>query len=83
MKAMFSKALLVAGGIGTFIIGIMDLIGYGVCGTRADYLSVVCWGTRILRSVTGWPTNIAAAVRDFLFSFLIFALLFVWRRDDE
>ena len=34
------------------------------CGAMADQLPVNCWGTRLLRSITHWPTNIAAGIED-------------------
>jgi hypothetical protein len=52
-----------------FIIGFVDLasLGTGTCGAIAEKLIVNCWGVRLLRSITNWPTNVASAVIPFAY----------------
>ena len=66
--------LLVA--FGMFVIGMSDLLSLavGTCGANADRLWINCWEVRLLRSLTGWPTNVAAAVADFAFALLALVL---------
>jgi hypothetical protein len=49
-----------------FVVAIFDLfsLGPGICATSADKMAFNCAGVRLLRSITGWPTNVAAAITD-------------------
>jgi hypothetical protein len=66
-------------------IGVIDLLslGVGTCGAIADKLHYNCWGTLLLRSLTGLGTNVAAAVIDFSYAALALLLAFVCARSDE
>ncbi|MBK8337430.1 MAG: hypothetical protein IPL03_12995 [Sterolibacteriaceae bacterium] len=56
-----------------FVIAFFDLLGRGTCGALADQLWSNCWGVLLFRSLTGWPTNVAAAVVDCLLAALALA----------
>ena len=78
--------LLVA--FGMFVIGMSDLLSLavGTCGANADRLWINCWEARLIRSLTGWPTNVAAATADFAFALLALVLGLANARggsDDE
>lgn len=77
--------ILITVAFGMFIIGVLDLTGQGsgTCGAMADQLFVNCWGTRLLRSITGWPTNIAAAAGDFMYVVLALVLAMAGKGDNE
>jgi len=62
--------LLVA--FGMFVIGMSDLLSLsvGTCGANAGRFWHNCWEMRLIRSLTGWPTNVAAAIADFAFALL-------------
>ena len=83
MRDRLYTALLLASAFGMFIIGAIDLLslGTGTCGAMADQLAVNCWGTRLLRTITGLPTNIAAAVGDFCYGVLALALALIRNRE--
>lgn len=85
MKNRLSSVILITVALGMFIIGVVDLTaqGSGTCGAMADQLFVNCWGTRLLRSITGWPTNIAATASDFLYGVLALVLAMTGRDDNE
>ena len=77
--------MLVAIALGMFIIAAVDLLslGKGTCGALADQLPVNCWGTRLIRSITHWPTNIAAGVEDLTFGILLLVLAVIVGRIDS
>jgi len=75
--------LLLSASIGLFIIGLWDLfsLSVGTCGAMGDALPVVCWGARLLRTITGWPLNVTAAIDNFLLAAISLVLAFLTKRD--
>jgi len=70
--------------LGLVVVAVVDLfsLGPGTCGPLAQGLWPNCWGARLLRSLTGWPTNIAAALADVLFAVLAVVLAFATARKS-
>jgi len=81
----YYPVILITIAFGMFVIAAFDYAGLskGTCGAMADHLVVNCWGTRLLRSVTGWPTNISAAVGDCVYGVLALLLgILGWHNDE-
>ena len=85
MSDRFYTVFLLTIAFSMFVIAAIDLLslGAGTCGAMADQLAVNCWGTRLLRTLTGWPTNVAAAVGDFTYGVLALVLAFINGRRNE
>lgn len=84
MKTRFLVLQMFLVAFGMVVVCLVDLfsLGAGTCGTMADSLRFNCWEVRLIRSVTGWPTNVAAAAADFSFALLMLAIGFAITRAD-
>ena len=79
------SVVLVTIGCGLLLIAALDLMGLntGTCAAGADVLTFVCWGTRFIRYITGWPTNVASAVENLTYAVLAIGIGFLIGGQDE